>query len=104
MDDLVHGLRTPNEAFFLSKSQTFGLGQTIRADKFWGIWGIFGRFISIHFGKEFLVHHYFYKTLSLCIQIPNIYLGFEFGPQRIRDLAIFLTEPEFLFQLILNIL
>ena len=43
------------------------------ADKFWGIWGIFGRFVSTHF----------YKKLSLYIQIPNIYLrlGFEFEPQ-----------------------
>ena len=32
--------RTPNEAFF---------GQTNWADKFWGIWGIFGRFISTYF-------------------------------------------------------
>ena len=30
----------------LLKSQTFGLAQTIWADKFWDIWGIFGRFIS----------------------------------------------------------
>ena len=45
-----HELRTPNEVFFLSKSQIFGLGQTIWADKFWGIWGILGRFISTHFG------------------------------------------------------
>ena len=37
-------------SLFSSKSQTFGLGQTIWADKFWGIWGIFGRFISTHFG------------------------------------------------------
>ena len=36
-------------SLFSSKSQTFGLGQTIWADKFWGIWGIFGRFISTHF-------------------------------------------------------
>jgi hypothetical protein len=37
-----------------------------------------------------LINHYFYKKLSLYIHIPNIYLGlgFEFGPQRIRDLAI----------------
>ena len=37
-----------------------------------------------------LIDHYFYIKLILCIQIPNIYLGlgFEFGPQRIRDLAI----------------
>ena len=34
-----------------------------------------------------LINHYFYKKLSLYIQIPNIYLGlgFEFGPQRTRD-------------------
>ena len=37
-------------SLFSSKSKTFGLGQTNWADKFWGI----------------------------CIQIPNIYLGFEF--------------------------
>ena len=35
--DLIHGLRTPNEALFSSKSQTFGRGQTIWADRFWGI-------------------------------------------------------------------
>jgi hypothetical protein len=67
------------------------LGQTIWADKLWGIWGIFG-----HFGTVSpcfpLINHYFYKKLSLYIQIPNIYLGlgfeFEFGPHRISDLAI----------------
>ena len=36
----IHGLQTPNEAFFSSKSQTFVLGQTIWADTFWGIWGV----------------------------------------------------------------
>jgi hypothetical protein len=35
---------------FSAKSQTVGLGQTIWADKFWGIWGIFSQFISTHFG------------------------------------------------------
>ena len=35
---------------FSLKSQTFGLGQTTWADKFWGIWGIFGQTISTHFG------------------------------------------------------
>ena len=36
------------------------------------------------------INQYFYKKLSLYIQIPNIYvgLGFEFGLQRIRDLSI----------------
>ena len=37
--------------FFSAKSQTFGLGQTIWTDKIWGIWGIFGPFISNHFGN-----------------------------------------------------
>ena len=32
------------------KSRTFGLGQTNWADKFWGIWGIFGLIISPWFG------------------------------------------------------
>ena len=37
-----------------------------------------------------LINHYFYKKLSLYIQIPIVYLrlGFQFGLQRIRDLAI----------------
>ena len=65
-DPLYHGLLTPNEVFFSSKSLTFGLGQTIRADKFWGIWGIFGRFIK----------HYFYKKLSLYIFIWDWDLNF----------------------------
>jgi hypothetical protein len=37
-------------SLFSSKYQTFGLWQTIWSDKFWGIWGIFVRFISTHFG------------------------------------------------------
>jgi hypothetical protein len=40
----------PNEAFFLLKFRTFGLGQTNWADKFLGIWGIFSGTISTHFG------------------------------------------------------
>ena len=37
-----------------------------------------------------IVQPLFLQNLSLYIHIPNIYLGlgFEFGPQRIRDLAI----------------
>ena len=53
------------------------------ADKFLGICGIFDPTISTHFGTDD-----FYKKLSLYIHIPNIYLGLEFGPQRIWDLAI----------------
>ena len=77
-----------------TKSQTFELGRTIWADKFWGIWGIFGQFIIVYFGTVspcfLLINHYFCEKLSLYIKIPNIYLGlgFEFGPQRIWDLAI----------------
>ena len=66
--------------FFHRNPKLFGIGQTIWADK---LWGIFDPFISAHF----LIIHYFYKKLSPYIQIPNILLGFEFGPQRIRDLA-----------------
>ena len=39
----------PERAFF-QKSQTFGLGQTNWAENVGGIWSIFGRFISTHFG------------------------------------------------------
>jgi hypothetical protein len=42
--------------FFSSKSKTFGLGQTIWADKFWGILGNFGQFIIIHFGTAHAFH------------------------------------------------
>ena len=35
---------------FLLKSRTFGLGQTNWADKFWGVWGIFDKTITTHFG------------------------------------------------------
>ena len=87
-------------SLFSSKSQTFGFGQTIWAtvwaDKFWGIWGIFSRFISTHFGtvsplSMFSINQPLFrqKTKHLHIQIPNIHLGlgFEFGPQRTRDLG-----------------
>ena len=65
------------------------------ADRFCGIWGIFGRIICTHFGTGsplaiFIINQpLLLQKLSLYIHIPNIYLGlgFEFGPQRIRDLA-----------------
>ena len=64
-----------------------GLGQTIWADKFWSIWGIFGQFISTHFGtvnplSMFFINQLLYlQKISFYIPIPNIYLGlgFEFG-------------------------
>ena len=52
INHLKHGLLMPNEAFFHRNPKLLGLGrqfgQTIWADKFWGI---FGQFISTHFGK-----------------------------------------------------
>ena len=47
-------------SLFSSKSQTFGLRQTNWADKFWGI---FGRFISAHFGT--VSHTYFLKVTAI---------------------------------------
>ena len=79
--DVTKGLN-PFWSFF-QKSRTFGLGQTFWAETFWGIWGIFGRTISTHFGTVSLCfplfNHYFYKNLSLYIQLPNIYLGLGFN-------------------------
>ena len=51
--------------FFSSKSQTFGLGQVIWAGKFWGISGVFVRFISSHFGTSFIVwvHVFHWSTI-----------------------------------------
>ena len=93
----AHGLRTSNEAFFSLKSKNFGLGQTIWVDKICGIGGIFGQFISTHFGtvsplSMFSINQpLFLQKLSFYIHIPNIYLGlgfeFEFGQLRIRDVA-----------------
>ena len=99
----THGPRTPNEASFLLKSQTFGLGKTNRADQFWGIWGIFVRTKYQHsfWNCESLVYVFHYSTNistkkiglyisgPLYVQLPNNFLGlrFEFGPQRIKDLA-----------------
>jgi hypothetical protein len=72
-----HGLRTPKEAFFYRKSQTFGLGQTNWADKFWVFWGLFfGRFISAHFGtvsplSSFSITQPFYSYKKTKPLYPN---------------------------------
>ena len=87
----------PQWSLVLSKPQTFKLGQRIWEDKFWGIWGIFGRFISTQFFTVSSLSMFFLnqvlflqKKLALYIQIPNIHmgLGFEFELHRSRDLAI----------------
>ena len=83
-----HGLRTPNESFFHRNTKLLGLW----TDKFLGI---FGWFISTHFSTlSPLITNYFYKQLTLYIQIPKVNFGlrFEFGPQRIRDLKFRLFE------------
>ena len=76
---LLHGLRMPNEAFFHWNPIFWGLGRQIREINF-GAFGVFSADLSA-------------PILALwvpfpCFSFPNIYLGFEFGPQRIRDLAI----------------
>ena len=89
-----HGLQTPNEAFFHGNPKVLSLGRQFGQINFW-TFGVF----SVNLSAPILVlwvpcpcfpliKHYFYKKLSLYIQIPNIYLGsgFEFGLQ--RDLAI----------------
>ena len=77
-------------SLFLSKSQTFGLGQTIWSGKFWGIWPIYHHSVSL-LSIFSIIQPLFLKTkLSVYIHIPNISLrlGVEFGQQRIRDLAL----------------
>ena len=74
-------------------SQSFGLGQTSWADKFWGIWGIFGQTIRPHFGTVSPLYMFFniqplflQKTIPL---YPLIIFDWDlnFWPQRIMDLA-----------------
>ena len=89
-----HGLWTPNEAFFHWNPELLGLGRQvwqINSGAFW----VFSAKLSAPILVQWvrcpcfpLFNHYFYKKQSLYIHIPNIYLGlgFEFGPQRIRDL------------------
>ena len=67
--------------FFLLKSQTIRLGQTIWADKLWGIWGIFGQSNSTHLSTVSplsmfsIIQPLFLQKVSLYIHIPNIYLA-----------------------------
>ena len=69
IDAHCQGQRTPNDALFSSKSQTFGLGQTIWADKFWGIWVFSFDLSALIFGTLSLlsifslINHYFYNKL-----------------------------------------
>ena len=47
---------------FFIEIPNFWVGQTNRADKFWSIWGIFGRTISTHFGTV-SVHVFHYSII-----------------------------------------
>ena len=77
IDSPWHGLRTPDEASI----QNFWAW----ADKFWGIWDIFGRTISPHFGA---VCSLSMLSINQPFFLQKHGLGFRFGHQRIRDLAI----------------
>ena len=70
----MHGLQTPNDAFFHWNAELLGLGRQIGQINS-GAFGVF----SAELSPPILVHW-----------VPNIYLGlgFEFGPQKIRNLAI----------------
>jgi hypothetical protein len=71
---------------FFIEIQSFWAWADNWADKFWGI---LGQTISTHFDTVStlsmfsIIQPLFLQKLSLYIHIPNIYLGFEFGPQRI---------------------
>ena len=95
-------LRMPNEAFFHWNPKLLGLGRQIGQINS-GAYGVFSAELSAPILVQSvpcpcfpLFNHYFYKKLTLYIHIPNIYLGlgfeFEFGLQRIRDLA-FVCSP-----------
>ena len=71
--------------FFSSKSQTFVLGQTNWADKFWGIWGIFGWIISTHFGTV--------SPLSMFFIIQPLFL------QKTKPLY---PNPKYLFGIVIR--
>ena len=92
----THGLQTPNETFVHQNSKILGLCRQFGQINF-EAFGVFSANLSAPILVLWvpcpcfsLINRYFYKKLSLYIQIPNIDfgLGFKFVPQRIRDLAI----------------
>ena len=86
----------PMKPFFHPNPQLLGLGRQFRQIKF-GAFGVFLANLSALILVKWvpcpcfpLINNYFYKKLSLNIQIPKIYLGVgvEFGQERIRYLVI----------------
>jgi hypothetical protein len=83
------------KSFFIEMPNFWAWAENL-TDNFIVIWGIFGQFISTHFDTVsplsmfFINQPLFLPKLSIYIQIQNTYLGvgFEFGPQRVWDLAI----------------
>ena len=79
--------------FFIEIPNLWAWADNFWADTFWGIWGIFGQFISTHFGTVSplsmfsIIQPLFLQKKSFYIHI-YLGLGFEFGLQRIRDLVI----------------
>ena len=67
-------------SLFSLKYQTFGLGQTIWADKFWGICGTFCLFISTHFGTAsplpmFSINHWLFLQKKPLYPNPKYLFG-----------------------------
>ena len=76
--------------FFIEIPNFLGLGRQFGQINF-GAFGVSSANLSAPILIMFSINQpLFLQKVSLYIQIPNIYLGlgFEFGPQRIRDLAI----------------
>ena len=76
----VHGLRTPNEAFFHWNPELLGLSRQIRLINS-GAFRVFLSKLSAPILVQWvpcpcfpLFNHYFYNKLSLYTHIPNIYL------------------------------
>ena len=89
---LKHGLWTPNETFIHWNPELLGLGRQIGhidSGTFSAFSAKLSAFILVQRLSFPLFKHYFYKKLSLYIQLPNIYIwvGFDFGPQRLWDSA-----------------
>ena len=92
-----HRLRTPNEAFFHWNPELLGLGSQIRQINSGPFW-VFSAELSAPILVQWVPCWCFFIIQPLVLQkkyafiiyihIPNIYLGFKFGSQRIRDLAI----------------
>ena len=88
--------RRPMKPFFHRNSKLLSLGRQFGQINF-GAFGVFLANLSAPILVQRVpcpcfpvINYHFYKTIGLYIQIPNVYfeLGFEFGPQRIKKLAI----------------